>query len=243
MLTRMAPEPDAVARYGALPDHVADVYTGTSTDRPLLMLIHGGYWRPDYDRTHLRIFASGLADAGWQVASIEYRRIPGDPDAMIDDVRSAIALLPRQISHHNGSLLLIGHSAGGHLALWSASAGASGARDIAGVIALAPVCDVAQADLLELDGGAVRDFLGCAADERPDLDPMLLQPRVPITLVHGDQDSLVPVEFSRRYLAAKAGLPVTLTLIPGVGHFELIDPLSAAWPVVLSLITSSDNAY
>lgn len=75
------------------------------------MLIHGGYWRPEYDRVHLRPFAAALSALGYQVISLEYRRIPGNPDAMVADIDLAIKNLPTD------DFVLIGHSAGGHLAL------------------------------------------------------------------------------------------------------------------------------
>lgn len=235
VLMREAPAPDRLLDYGPQPDQVVDCYLGADLDvaatRPLLLLIHGGYWRPPYDRMHLRAFATALAQAGWQVASIEYRRIPGDPDAMVADVRAAIEHLPDQIAGHNGKVIIIGHSAGGHLALWAA-AQVELCDQVAGVIALGAVSDLGLAQQLDLDDGGVRDFLGCSAQERRDLDPIYLSPLVPVIALHGKLDSLVPIALARNYLAAHNGQTAELIEIKGVAHFEFIDPISVAWPAV-----------
>ena len=245
VLMRVAPVPPLSSTYGPLPDQVADCYLSADSDlaatRPLLLLIHGGYWRPQYDREHLRTLAAALAHAGWQVASIEYRRIPGDPDAMVADVGAAITTIPNQFAGHNGQVIIIGHSAGGHLALWAAAqvALAEPSRtQIAGVIALAAVSDLELAQQLDLNDGGVRDFLGCPAQERADLNPMHLPPLCPVTCLHGNLDSLVPITLSRNYVAAYAGSTVNLIEIEGIAHFELIDPSSIAWPVVLDALRS-----
>ena len=241
VLTRAAPNPDLTITYGPLPDHCADGYLSDRPDlaagRPLLLLIHGGYWRPAYNRAHLRPFADALARAGWQVASIEYRRIPGAPDAMADDVRAAIAAIPAQVAGHNGTVLLIGHSAGGHLALWAAAQPGIN-KVVAGAVGLAAVSDLQLAELLDLDGGGVCDFLGCSAQARDDLNPLLLQPMVPVVNMHGKLDSLVPIELSRNYAAAHAGCDVKLIEIDGIAHFELIDPMSIAWEAVVQVLLS-----
>ncbi len=265
----------------------AEMYFGDPR-RPVIALIHGGFWRPEYDLTHLRPMASALADLGWPVALLEYTRIPGRPDLMVADIKRAMDSLPDDI-------IVMGHSAGGHLALWaagyraglhgdntsglatdgsaagtvtsgppggSAAAGeavATGAagmasghamggsasgeavakgeagtagvdpRSVAGqhvpVIALAPVADLELARELNLDEGAVQDFLG-------DHSPEPYQPAVSrATIIHGDDDVIVPVSVSERYLSRHD--KGRLIRVPAAGHFALIDPHSEAWPVVI----------
>lgn len=231
MFTRAVPEPDSVRAYGSEPDQVLELF---GTTGPVIAVIHGGYWRPEYDRTHVRPLADALARTlGARVANVEYRRIPGDPDASIDDVTAAIAHLH---AREQSSVLLVGHSAGGQLAL---CAHARSPLDARGVVALAPVTDLVMAHELELDEGAVADFLGCAAQARPDLDPGRLamsmsdtgedeqSPQRFISVIHGTDDIRVPIEMSRRFS------PDTLIELPGIGHFELIDPQSAVFDVVL----------
>jgi acetyl esterase/lipase len=228
VLSRPAPPPDSVLRYGDHPDQVVDLWAGDdrAAGRPLVVLVHGGFWRPEYDRTHLRPLAAGIHDAGWSVASIEYRREPGRPDVTVDDVRTALAWLPREAVDHDGTKLLVGHSAGGHLVLWAAAS-----SELQGVVALAPVADLVLAEKLHLDEGAVADFLGGAAETRPDLDPVRLdKPDTPVTVIHGKEDTVVPIELAEAYAAAHPSS--RLVVVPGAGHFELIDPLSPVWPLV-----------
>ena len=125
--------------------------------------------------------------------------------------------------------MIVGHSAGGHLALLVAADPGVPAR---GCLALAPVADLAMAEKDDLDGGAMRAFLGTAASDRPDLDPVLnTRPAIPVTIVHGDRDSLVPIALSESYCSAGSARLVSL---PSTGHFELIDPLSDAWSIVIA---------
>lgn len=238
VLTRAAPAPDLSLRYGSVAEHVVDGWLGDTraAGRPLVILIHGGFWRPEYDRTHTRPMAAALREAGWSVASIEYRREPGKPDLAVDDVRVALATVPDVLAAasgpghpHDGSVVVIGHSAGGHLALWAAAV--APAHGLRATIALAPVADLRLAHQLQLDGDAVTEFLGRSAADRVDLDPARLAgPRTPAAIVHGTEDAVVPIGVAESYSAAH---PATrLAPVTGAGHYALIDPRSAAWPVV-----------
>jgi pimeloyl-ACP methyl ester carboxylesterase len=174
--------------------------------------------------------AAALAAAGWTVVTPEYRRIPGEPEATTKDLRTALEVLPGKIDRNNGHVVLIGHSAGGHLVLWAAAAGI--APKLQGVLALAPVADLRLADEKGLGGGAVRAFLGGAPEARGDLDPLRMKsPSVPTTLVQGEQDDTVPPAIAESYVAAHP--KARLVLVKGQGHFAVIDPRSAAWPVIL----------
>ena len=238
VLTRAAPEPAVVVSWGPGPDDAAEVQLG-GDDRPLVVLVHGGFWRPEYDRRHLRSMAHALAAEGWTAAAIEYRRVPGTPDASLNDVRVALRVVPVELrGRHDGRVVVVGHSAGGHLALWAASvAPASG---LAGTVALAPVADLAAADRERLGSGAVGDFLGDAASARIDLDPVRMVSAVqPVTLVHGGADDVVPPRQSEAY--AEAHPTARLQVLPGVGHLDLIDPLSAAWPEVVAAIAAATD--
>ena len=232
VLSRPAPPPDQVLRYGPLPEHIVDVRlpAASGAPRPLVMIVHGGFWRPAYDRIHTGPMAAALAAAGWTAATIEYRRIPGDPDAMVGDLRLAIDTVPAMVPRHNGRLLLIGHSAGGHLVLWAASSCSSPA--LHGVVALAPASDLQAAHERGLGDQAVLAFLGTEPQRRPDLDPAQLPtPRVPAIVLHGAADAIVPLAISQAYQARHP--QPRLTCLADAGHFAVIDPLSAQWPVVL----------
>ncbi|GAB3565075.1 alpha/beta hydrolase [Amycolatopsis endophytica] len=237
VLTRPAPEPDGELRYGPEPEHVADLWRGRP-DGPLIVVLHGGFWRPAVDRRHTRPMAAALRDAGASVLSVEYRRVPGEPALATHDVATALRVLPVELAgQHDGSIIVTGHSAGGHLALWAAAA--APAPDLTATVALAPVADLALADELGLGDGAARAFLG--GRPRPDLDPVRLpSPSRPVVLVHGTADDVVPIKLSRAY--AEVHPDARLVAVPDAGHFAMIDPIGGTWPAVKSsLVTRAQN--
>jgi acetyl esterase/lipase len=234
VLTRPAAPPDEVLRYGTAADQVADVRrpAAAPAGRPLLVVVHGGFWRPEFDRAHLGPMTEALARAGWPTVAPEYRRIPGHPDLAVADVHAVLRAVAGRPDLTGGRrVLLAGHSAGGHLALQAA---ATAGPEPAGVLALAPVADLRLGQALGLDGDAVAAFLGKDAGRRPDLDPARLPaPAAPVRIVHGTADGIVPVELSRSYVRAHPA--AELDLVP-FGHFALIDPRSDAWPAVLGAL-------
>jgi acetyl esterase/lipase len=232
VLTRPAREPDEVLAYGAHSDQVADVRFGSEGTqyRPLVFIVHGGFWRPQYDRTHTGPMAEAIAAAGWTVASIEYRRIPEHPNETLEDVSNALARLPSRISSHNGSVILVGHSAGGHLVLWLTVARHT--PELIGTLALAPAADLQLAHELNLGDGAAKAFLGVDPIERPDVDPKRLpSPKTPTTIVHGDKDVIVRLSVAESYVATHPS--VRLVTLKGAGHFAPIDPLSTSWRAII----------
>jgi pimeloyl-ACP methyl ester carboxylesterase len=234
ILTRPAPPPDAIVRYGDLPDQVADV---RGSGHQTLVLLHGGFWRPQYDRAHLGPLSAALAAEGFTVYTPEYRRTgwPG----MFDDVAAFLDGL-------TGDPVLIGHSAGGHLALWAAvrhnlpgDCRWHTSRRPAGVISLAGCSSLATTDAWGLDVDAAAVMMGGHAADVPDryalADPAALLPlEVPVTLIHGDRDERVPVAMSEQFAAASGA---RLIVLDGVEHFALIDPADqVTWPVLRSLL-------
>lgn len=218
---------DTIEKYGPLEDQFIEVFEARGDYIDQIVLIHGGYWRPEFDLAHLRPLATALADVGWRVQLIEYRRTPGIPDNYIDDVRAAI--------FHCGGGILIGHSAGGHLALLAPNEATSSL--IKGIIALAPISDLADAEARNLDNGAVKNFLGDFAINRSDLDPhVLLNACVPIVIIHGSNDLRVPIDMSRNFnnSYSRAGLACTLFEIEKLGHFELIDFRKSPFEIVVA---------
>ncbi|MGY1754707.1 alpha/beta hydrolase [Blastococcus sp. SYSU D01042] len=239
VLDRPAPGPDGVLRYGGHDDAVVDLRFGGpgAEGRPLVVVVHGGFWRPAYDRVHVRPLTAALADAGWTTAAVEYRRVPGRPDDTVDDVAAALTALTGAAELHgrcDGRLVLVGHSAGGHLVLQAAADRRSPVP--AGVVALAPVADLALAEQLALDGDAVRAFLGGPAADRPDLDPVRQPaPRTAVTVLHGTDDAIVPLAVGRSYVEAH---PAARLVEAGGGHFAVIDPRSTAWPQLLAALST-----
>jgi acetyl esterase/lipase len=233
VLTRPSPPPDEVLRYGPEPEHVADVRFARSgsSAKPLVFHIHGGFWRPETDRSHTAPTGAALAESGWTFVAIEYRRVPGHPKSTTEDVLRALSSLPAMVGSHDGRVLVTGHSAGGHLALWTAALRPIPA--LAGALGLAPVADLHLAHDLHLGNDATLAFLGDHPNGFPDLDPRrMATPEIPVAIVHGNDDQIVPISLAQSYVDTHHG--ARIVAVAGAGHFAVIDPTSNAWPAVLS---------
>ncbi|WP_306513575.1 alpha/beta hydrolase, partial [Janibacter hoylei] len=214
--------------YGTGPDHVHETY-GPVAARTLVV-VHGGYFRPGVDRTHARPMARALADLGWRVVLAEYRRVPGDPDATLEDLQRLDGHL-RRTGHDVAAW--VGHSAGGALVMWRALH-----PDLppVRVLALAPVADFDAAVTDRLGGDAVRDWVGATPDRAPDvyarLDPSRLRSADPdaagrVAVLHGDEDASVPLRQSEGWAR---------TVLTGAHHFDVVDPASPHWPAVVAAL-------
>ncbi len=241
LLDQTAREPDSTAAYGSHPAQVVEVYRA---DAPscVVLLVHGGYWRARWDRTHLRPMAAALASRGLTVVLPEYRRVGDDgggwPGAL-DDVRAAVewatsvGLAPDVVA---------GHSAGGHLAV-RAHAGERGAGRPGGppVVSLAGLLDLGEAHRAGYSNGAVGELLRVGdpgfADRLAEADPLgLPAPAGGVRLLHGTRDDDVPIGQSRAYARAHPG--AVLTELEGADHFDLVDPTSAAFGAVVAALTA-----
>lgn len=239
-------EPVTLLAYGELPDQVVELHEppagaapalGGSAPARTLVVVHGGYFRPAVDRTHARPMARALAAAGWRVALAEYRRVPGDPEAMTADLA---ALDGRLRADDHDVAAWVGHSAGGTLVLWRAL---TSTLPPVPVVALAPVADLDAAVDDRLGADAVRDWIGATPAQAPDLyarlDPLRLREARPpraagdvaaqgITILHGDVDATVPLQQSAGW---------ERSVLAGADHFDVVDPSSLHWPSVLAEIT------
>jgi acetyl esterase/lipase len=232
-------------RYGTDPSQVGDLHLpGGPGPWPVAVVLHGGYWRVRYDRTLMDAVCADLAAHGWAAWNLEYRRIGGGPGgwpATFDDVSAGIdhlAALDAPIDIRR--VVSIGHSAGGHLALWAAT------RDrprvaVTAAVGQAAVSDLAQASRLRLSDGAADELLGGSPDDVPEryaaASPAERLPLgVPLLLVHGAADDTVPVTFSIELHAAAvaAGDTCDLVVRERDGHFEHIDPSTPAWGTVIA---------
>jgi acetyl esterase/lipase len=213
----------ALHRYGDHPAQVVELFAPAGEARGTAVVLHGGFWRQEYDRHLMDALCEDLAAAGWAAWNVEYRRLGGGGGwpATFDDVTAAIDLV-------GSPAVTIGHSAGGHLALCAA-----GHPNVTRAVAQAGVVDLEEAIRLGLSRGVARELLG-------DGDLSLCSPaaRVPLgvpqLLVHGARDDTVPASMSLAYAerARAAGDPVDTAILPGVGHFEHLDPRSTAWAAV-----------
>lgn len=248
-------------RYGSDRSQRADLYLPAPRRRalqnrphPVMILIHGGSWRKRYSRVVMRALAGDLRRRGWAVWNIEYRRVGngGGWPATFEDVAAAIDHLDRLDAPLDLTRVsMLGHSAGGHLALWatgryklppSAPGAITGQPRVRfqRVISQAGVCDLRGA-YRDWHGGAVRALMGGAPDELPEryaaADPISSVPlEVPVLLVHGLLDETVSVRLSRNYAGAAlaAGGDVELVEIEGQAgrHRVHIDPRGEAWATV-----------
>ena len=214
--------------------------------RGTVIIIHGGYWRSGYTAELGRPLAKDLAGRGFACWNLEYRRAGnggGWPRTLEDILAGINALAPaaRGRGVDLSRVTLLGHSAGGHLAVLAAKAGPS-AVTVTGVVSQSGVLDLAEAHRLGLSSNAVENFLCCTPDQDPqryrDADPMAALPLpVPAWVLHGDADTTVPSSFSAGWTAAAraAGGTAELRFIPG-DHFAMITPGTAAWDAVVEAL-------
>jgi len=231
-------------RYGPDPSQVADLYLPAGAGPwPAAVVLHGGFWRARYDRTLMAPVCTDLAARGWAAWNLEYRRIgPGGNGGWpmtFADVGAGIDQLARLNAPIDvRRVVTLGHSAGGHLALWAATRERSQVT-LLGAIGQAAVSDLAQASRLGLSDGAADELLGGSPDQVPEryaaASPAQRLPLgIPSLLLHGARDDTVPVSFSVELHAAAvaAGDACDLEVSERDGHFEHIDPASGAWATV-----------
>lgn len=222
---------------------------------PVAIVIHGGFWRAAYDLDHIGHLCAALTKAGVATWSLEYRRIgnPGGgyPGTLEDIERGAEHLRTIAIPHHLhlNRVIAMGHSAGGHLALWLGSRKSLALR---AVVSLAGVADLRRAWELKLSNTVVADFLGGSPDEVPGryraASPVELLPLgIPQKLLHGTKDANVPYEISKNYAAAAVarGDKAELITLENADHFQPIDPrtkeFGSVQEAVLSLLSREDR--
>jgi acetyl esterase/lipase len=236
--------------YGTHHSQAGDLWlpSASTGDLPLVVLIHGGFWRPQFTKGLMSRMARAVVQRGWAAWNIEYRRVGplgggGGWPQTFEDVAGAVDHVASIPGIDIDRVVTCGHSAGGTLALWAAgrhrlSAGAPGSSvkvGAFGAISLAGVVDLAVADASGVGGDAVAKLLGGrdqASDRMRMASPAALVPLgVPQVLIHGLDDTVVPPSMSEHYAqqAAEAGDEARYIALPGVGHREVIDPGGAAW--------------
>lgn len=232
---------------------------GVPVGVPVVMLIHGGFWREGFFFELMNPLVPSLLDEGFAVWNVEYRRVGaggGYPQTFVD-VAAAIdklAKLPEQFDGvlDLGNVATVGHSAGGHLAVWLASrrllpVGVPGVDP-----EVLPERAVSQAGVLDLIGCVEQGVGGTACSElvgtTPDADPTrysqtspaeMLPIEAEVVAVHGANDRIVPVSQSENYVdrATAAGVRVRLEVIDDADHFSNLDPTHPAWLAVIDALT------
>ncbi|MBG6215687.1 acetyl esterase/lipase [Arthrobacter sp. CAN_A6] len=243
--------------YGGDPSQFADLYLPTGQAvRGVVVIVHGGYWRSTYGAELGEPLALDLVQRGYACWNLEYRRAGngGGWPATFDDVAAGIDLLATAAEEHGfdtRTTAALGHSAGGHLAVWAAGratlpAGAPGSGTprvaLRAVVTQSGVLDLADAQRLGLSNGAVENLLGTGPDGDPVryrlADPMTAVPLdIPVYALHGEDDTTVPRSQSADYVEAarRGGAEATLTIIPG-DHFAMIEPGTRAWERVVETL-------
>jgi acetyl esterase/lipase len=241
ILSRPLPAYDRRVAYGSDPNQIIDLRLPKDASRmlrPLVINIHGGFWRAKYNLDHAGHLCAALAAKGLVTANLEYRRVGnegGGWPGTFSDIRSAYQFLMQNAEAHNldsAKVVVMGHSAGGQLALCLAAH----EPRVRSVISLAGVVDLHRAYQLHLSKDAVVEFLHGTPGEVPDhyreADPMQLPvEKARQWLIHGTSDDVVPLAFSRDYAARKRTPKedVHLAEIAGADHYDLIDPRSQTW--------------
>ncbi len=248
---------DYLVPYGEEDLQIGELRTPLTTNDtfPLVIFIHGGCWLSDYNLDHVSTVCADLVKAGYAVWTPEYRRVGDegggypntfkDIQASVDFARTLADIYPLDLEN----VVVMGHSAGGHLALWLATQQnlAKNSRlynanplPIKGVIALAGITDLKAYDEIGNDcSTAVAKLMGGTAAEVDSRyyksSPINLLPAtIPVRLVHGDKDNIVPISQSEAFAErAKAkGTDVKVLTIEGGGHFDMVSPYSEAWKVI-----------
>jgi acetyl esterase/lipase len=261
MLDTPSPPADARIAYGEDAHQFGELRLPAGPGpHPVVVMVHGGFWRARYGLEHVGHLCADLTRRGYATWSIEYRRVGheggGWPGTFEDAARAMDFLRPLARSHPMdlSRVVVMGHSAGGHLALWLAARRRLRPQEPLsvpepfiprGVVALAAVTDLERAHTLRLSNGIVSEFLGGTPTQVPERyrlgSPFALAPLgVKQVLIHGTEDENVPFSLSASYHAHAAGLGdnVRLVPLPGAHHFEPINPLSQEWPQVLEAIGS-----
>ncbi len=219
---------------------------------PVVVLIHGGFWRDAFDLSLMTPLAEDLVARGYAVWNLEYRRVGsgGGWPHTFEDVAAGIDHLVELAALHRLNLervAVVGHSAGGHLALWAA--GRSGFVDGQrwSAPSLRPVLAVGQAPVIDLElaarenagtsGSVVQDFLGGDPDVVPDRY-RLATPRfadeVEVVIVHGTTDVHVLMPWAR----LGPEYPTRFVEVPGADHFDVIDPNHPSWDIVVDALAA-----
>lgn len=238
--------------YGTAPSQLGDLHLPKASRPPVICLLHGGFWRLPYARDQYTPIAEDLVSRGYVAWNLEYRRI-GEAGGgwlhTIQDVSDGIdhlaTLKAEGADLDLSSVVTVGHSAGGHLALWAAGprrltpeAPAPRVRIMAAV-GQAPAADLKRVYELGYSNRVALELIGGPPSQYPEryaaASPRALLPLgVPQLVVHGGEDDTVLVDMGREYVAAAraVGDAAEYVELPGAGHFEHLDPMGAAWAAV-----------
>jgi acetyl esterase/lipase len=260
LLKRPRPEPDATVHYGPGSLQIADVWLPKGPrPHPVVLMVHGGCWQSDVaDRRIMNWIAGDLRTRGIAVWNIEYRGVDRDgggyPGTFLDAAAAADALRAHAAEYHLDlhRLVAVGHSAGGHLALWLAGRPKLPAGSPLRAPHPLPIRHVISlGGLPDLEAAAGPDGSGCGTQVVDKISgggrwaetsvPRLAPLGVRQLLVNGRQDRIVPASYPLDYAKAMRakGDRVDVHSIDRTGHVELIAPETAAWAATVPEIQAA----
>ena len=246
--------------YGGSPSEVGELFVPSGAGpHPVAVVVHGGYWRAQYDRSLMEGLCLDLAAHGMVAWNLEYRRVGGGggwPETFLDVAAGVDALADVAAGLDLSRVVAVGHSAGGQLALWAAARGtlpaeAPGAEPrvrIAAAVSQAGVLDLTLAAGLMPSATPTRALLGDPATHFERY--VLASPRerlplgIPQLVLHGDRDDTVSMRIATSYATAarNAGDECELRVLSRTGHFEHIDAGSDAWHVARDWLADQASA-
>ena len=254
------PPADERLQYGEGPLQFGDLRIPQGSGPfPVALVIHGGCWRAKFGIAYTDELSAALTRNGFATWSLEYRRVGdnggGWPGTFNDIANGAdhLKLIAEQYQLDLDRLIAVGHSAGGHFALWLAArtnlpsqapGSATSPLAVKGVLGLAPAPDITVLHEKKVCGHIIDKLMGGSPKEFPDRyrwgDPMQLAPAdVRQILLIGKHDEAWRPSGLRYFHAAEArGDNVHKVEVAESGHFELVDPDSTSWPEVLKAARS-----
>lgn len=263
LLGRPSPKPGRSIAYGQDPLQRIDLWLPAGKPPfPTVLMIHGGCWLTDVaDRSIMNWIADDLAKRGIAVWNIDYRgvdRAGGGYPGTYRDVAAAADLLVRDGAAYGlktDRIVVVGHSAGGHLGLWLAARGAlPRSSPLHADAPLRPAAVISQGGIPDLRAIGQAKGHGCGTEgalamagsptaDRPDVYADTSPPEMPASgvdeiQVNGDVDPIAPPAFAADYAAKRKarGQLVRSITVPATGHVELIAPDSRAWAEQVLLI-------
>jgi pimeloyl-ACP methyl ester carboxylesterase len=252
--TRLAPvTADVRLSYASGPEHFGDLYLPQGIGpHPVLIVMHGGCWRDQYRLDPMGQLCQAFRNEGLAVWNLEYRRLGsgGGWPATFSDVAAGadyLSIMAGRYSLDLARVVALGHSAGGHLALWLA-----GRRNLSpaspvfsdqplplrGVVSLAGIANLVEGVERNICRGQCQALMGGLPDEVPERyqqgSPHWLLPLgVPQWHFVGRADPVVPADYVQGFVAlAERHDEAHFVLLPEAGHFELVVPSTEAFSAV-----------